>query len=145
MFSELFATLNQSKYFSGLIMVLLNLGSKYVSFELSGAQEQFLNHHVTRKLLVFTIFFIATKDVFVSLVMTLIFIILVLGIFHEDSKICIAKNSLKNFCNKRKAEVSLEDYKKAKKIVEDYHMKYQAELQLQQQQVPLHAQKQARL
>ena len=94
--------LNNSKYFSGIIMVLLNIGSKYVSLELSEAQQQFLNHPIIRKLLVFTIFFVATKDIVISVILSTIFIIFVCGIFHEESKICVAKNSLKTFCKKRK-------------------------------------------
>ena len=112
--------LNSSKYFSGIVMVLLNIGSKYVSLELSEAQQQFLNHPIIRKLLVFTIFFVATKDIVVSVILSTIFIIFICGIFHEESKICVAKNSLKTFCKKRKDLVNQEDYEKAKKIVKEY-------------------------
>ena len=112
--------LNSSKYFSGIIMVLLNIGSKYVSLELSEAQQQFLNHPIIRKLLVFTIFFVATKDIVVSVILSTIFIIFICGIFHEESKICVAKDSLKTFCKKRKDLVNKEDYEKAKKIVKEY-------------------------
>ena len=117
---NILSQLNNSKYFSGIIMVLLNIGSKYVSLELSEAQQQFLNHPIIRKLLVFTIFFVATKDIVVSVILSTIFIIFICGIFHEESKICVAKNSLKTFCKKRKDLVNQEDYKKAKKIVKEY-------------------------
>ena len=43
---DLINTLNNSKYFSGLIMVLLNLGSKYVSLEISEAQDFFLSEQI---------------------------------------------------------------------------------------------------
>ena len=112
--------LNNSKYFSGIIMVLLNIGSKYVSLELSEAQQQLLNHPIIRKLLVFTIFFVATKDIVVSVILSTIFIIFICGIFHEESKICVAKNSLKTFCKKRKDLVKHEDYEKAKKVIKEY-------------------------
>ena len=112
--------LNNSKYFSGIIMVLLNIGSKYVSLELSEAQKQFLNHPIMRKLLVFTIFFVATKDIVVSAILSTIFIIFICGVFHEDSNICIVKNSLKTFCKKRKDLVNKEDYENAKKIMNEY-------------------------
>ena len=112
--------LNHSKYFSGLIMILLNIGSKYVSLELSEAQQEFLNHPITRKLLVFTIFFIATKDIVISTILSLIFIVLICGIFHEDSRLCMFKSFLKSFCKNRKDVVSNEDYEKAKKIIQEY-------------------------
>ena len=35
-------SLNNSKYFAGIAMLLLNIGSKYISIELSDSQEEFL-------------------------------------------------------------------------------------------------------
>jgi len=117
---DILTRLNNSKYFSGIVMILLNIGSKYVSLELSEAQQQFLNHPIIRKLLVFTIFFVATKDIVVSVILSTIFIIFVCGIFHEDSRLCVFKNVLKSFCEKRKVVINKEDYEKAKKIISKY-------------------------
>ena len=117
---DILTRLNNSKYFSGIVMILLNIGSKYVSLELSEAQQQFLNHPIIRKLLVFTIFFVATKDIVVSVILSTIFIIFVCGVFHEDSRICVFKNVLKSFCEKRKVVINKEDYEKAKKIISKY-------------------------
>ena len=66
------------------------------------------------------LFFVATKDIVVSVILSTIFIIFICGIFHEESKLCVAKNSLKTFCKKRKDLVNKEDYEKAKKIVKEY-------------------------
>ena len=33
--------LNQSKLFAGILMILMNLGSKYIALELSETQEEF--------------------------------------------------------------------------------------------------------
>ena len=49
--------LNNSKYFSGVTMLLLNLGSKYVPLDLSQNQEKFLNSAIIRRVVLFTIFF----------------------------------------------------------------------------------------
>mgnify|MGYP001183965696 CR=1 FL=1 len=117
---DILTRLNNSKYFSGIVMILLNIGSKYVSLELSEAQQQFLSHPIIRKLLVFTIFFVATKDIVVSVILSTIFIIFVCGIFHEDSRLCVFKNVLKSFCEKRKVVINKEDYEKAKKIISKY-------------------------
>jgi hypothetical protein len=114
--------LNNSKYFTGIIMILLNIGSKYISLELSDAQQQFLNHPIVRKLLVFTIFFVATKDVVVSAILSVVFVLFVCGIFHEESRMCIAKHSLQNFCKKRKVVVDKDDYERAKKVVAMYEV-----------------------
>ena len=120
MFENLLSNLNNSKYFSGIMMVLLNLGSKYVSLDLSEAQQHFLSDSVVRKVLLFTIFFIATKDIIISIILSLVFGVLVFGVLHEDSRFCIAKHSLKKFCKNRKNKVSLEEYTKALKVVNEY-------------------------
>jgi hypothetical protein len=97
------------------------MSSKYVSLELSEAQQQFLSQPLIRKMLVFTIFFISTKDIIISLVLSIVFVVVVCGLFHEDSNICLAKDSMKRFCKKRKLQVSKEDYDSAIKVILDYN------------------------
>ena len=38
--------LSHGKYFSGLMMVMLNVGSKYITIELSDSQKNLLNKYV---------------------------------------------------------------------------------------------------
>ena len=42
--------LNNSKVFAGILMILMNLGSKYIALELSETQEEFLSNIVIKKL-----------------------------------------------------------------------------------------------
>ena len=65
--------LNTSKYFAGIMMLLLNLGSRFLVRELSETQEQFLNNTIIRRFIIFTIVFIATRDVWVAFILTSIF------------------------------------------------------------------------
>jgi len=116
---HIFNSLNTSKYFSGIMMIMLNIGGKQISNEISSFQENILNHKVMRRLLVFVVVFIATKDVKISLIVTICFIIIVTGFFHEDSKYCIVRNN--TFKNKTK--VSKDEYLMAKRIVEKYEKK----------------------
>ena len=60
-------TLNNSKYFAGILMILMNLGSKYISLELSETQDEFFSNIVIRRMMIFTVVFIATKDIIISL------------------------------------------------------------------------------
>ena len=58
MISEVFnylGYLNNSKFFAGLVMIMLNIGSKYVTIELSKSQEAYLKNSVGRQLLIFAI------------------------------------------------------------------------------------------
>jgi hypothetical protein len=106
--------LNNSKYFAGIAMLVLNIGTKYISIELSDSQEELLKHTLVRRLGLFTIFWIGTKDILVSLILTTIFIIFVSNIFNENSPYCIL--------NKQKNKTK-EDYKKCKLLIKNYEFK----------------------
>ncbi len=108
--------LNNSKYFVAIMMLLLNLGSRYISMELSQFHEDFLSNVFVRRILVFTVVFVATRDIKVSLISTAVFIVLVSGLFHEDSKYCVlpsAKDPKKN--------VTKEEYHYAQTIVDKFN------------------------
>ena len=42
-------------------MILMNLGSKYISLELSETQDEFFSNIVIRRIMIFVVIFIATK------------------------------------------------------------------------------------
>lgn len=95
-----FNTLNNSKLFAGIIMILLNIGSRYIVMELSDTHEEFFNNVIIRRIIVFTVVFTATKDIITSLILTGVFVILVSGLFNEDSKFCIMPKKDKKKYNK---------------------------------------------
>jgi hypothetical protein len=107
--------LNNSKYFVAIMMLFLNLGSRYISMELSQLHEDFLSNAFIRRFLVFTVVFIATRDVKVALISTAVFIVLVSGIFNEDSKYCILP--MVNDPQK----INKKEYYYAQSIVEKYN------------------------
>ena len=89
--------LNNNKYFVGVIMILLNLGSKYISVELSQSQEKFLGSPTVRRIILFTVFFTATRDIWISFLLTAAFVILVSGIFNDDSYYCLIPKKYRNY------------------------------------------------
>lgn len=111
-----FDSLNNNKYFAGIMMLLLNLGSKYLAAELSNSQEQFLNNVIIRRFLIFTVVFVATRDIWVSIVLTGAFVILVSGLFHEESKYCIVSK------NKMFTDLTKYDYEKARSVIKLYEL-----------------------
>ena len=92
-----FASLNNSKYFTAIIMIMLNIFSKYVKIELSKSQEKFLQHNVARQILVFSIIWMGTKDVLIALTMTAVFHVLANHLLNEESSMCIIPNSWRQF------------------------------------------------
>jgi hypothetical protein len=116
MINDLIENLNSSKYFSGIMMLLLNVGSKHISKELSFLQDDFLNHKIIRRLLIFVVVFIATKDIKVSFLITLGFIIIVTGFFHEESKYCILPKDKLN----KNISITKTQYLNSKEIIKYY-------------------------
>ena len=110
-------SLNNSRYFAGIVMLLLNLGSKYISMELSQTHESFLGSKIIRRLLIFTIVFTSTRDVFISIVLTAAFVILVSGLFHDDSTFCLIPKRFRKHSDGTK-KVTEEELKYARHIIE---------------------------
>ena len=81
--------LNTSKYFIGIMMILLNIGSKYITVKLSKSQEAYVRNHVLRELLIFSVCWMGTRDIYISLILTAVFFVLTQHLFNEESKFCV--------------------------------------------------------
>ena len=113
-FDNISSFTNNNKFFLGITMILFNLGSKYIVMDISKSHEMFLKSTIVRRLTIFCMFFVATRDLFVSLNCTAIFIVLALGIFNEKSPICVLPQSLFD------DNVTDEEYKLAHDLIEKY-------------------------
>lgn len=88
--------LNDSKFFAAVIMLTLNIGSRYATFNFSKSQEEYIRNSIARELLIFSIVWMGTRDIFISITMTAAFIILAEYLFNEKSKYCIMPDKYKN-------------------------------------------------
>ena len=86
---------NESKFVIGIVMILLNIGSKYVDFKFSKTQEQMLRNNVARELLIFAIVFMGTRDIRYAILLTAAFIILSEYVFNEKSKYCLIPHHMR--------------------------------------------------
>jgi hypothetical protein len=80
--------LNNSKFFAGVVMILLNVGSKFIAIQFSKSTEEYLKMNVTKQLLVFAMAWMGTRDIYISLVLTAVFTILSDHLFNEESPYC---------------------------------------------------------
>ena len=87
--------INESKFVIGIAMILLNIGSKYVDFKFTKAQEQMLRNGIARELLIFTIVFMGTRDLIYAILLTGAFIILSEYAFNEKSEYCLVPDKFK--------------------------------------------------
>ena len=81
--------LNNSKFFAGIIMILLNVGSKFITIQFSRSTEEYMKYTVTKQLLVFSMAWMGTRDIYTALGLTAIFTILSEHLFNEESSLCV--------------------------------------------------------
>lgn len=86
-------TLNQSKIFAGIMIVIINIASKFVIFKVSKTVESYLKFTFSRHMLVFAATWLGTRDIYISLLMTFLFIIVVDVLFNEKSLFCCLPES----------------------------------------------------
>jgi len=93
----LFMPINTSPFFSGIMMILLNVYSKYITLEISSFQDSFLKRKFIRRIMIFVMAFMATKDVLKSLVITAVFIIFAFELFNENSSLSLLPKELRKY------------------------------------------------
>jgi hypothetical protein len=117
--------MNDSKFFAGVVMLIMNIGSKYAIIELSKTQESYLKYSLGRQLLVFSILWVGTRDIFISLILTVVFILFVDYLFNENSRYCIIPEKYKELRNglgekvtQQEVNHAIDTLKKARKTKE---------------------------
>ncbi len=77
--------LNENKYFIGLMMIMVNIGSRFIIEELNDDQRRFINNPYFRRIVVFSVIFMATRDIITSFIITG-FIVLYLYSCENENK-----------------------------------------------------------
>ena len=118
--TTMLANLSTSKLLLGLFMIFMNIGSRYIELKLTSGQEIILKN-IAREALIFTISFVATKDLLMSFIITGVFIILANFVFNEKSNYSILPEKYKKLAsmidtNKDKV-ISDEEINKAYEIL----------------------------
>ena len=78
--------LNENKYFIGLMMIMVNIGSRFIIDELNQEHINFIKNSYFRRIVIFAVIFMATRDILISFVVTGLFVILVLETIPEPPK-----------------------------------------------------------
>lgn len=114
--------MNQSKIFAGLMIIILNVSSKYVNLKLSKTVESYLKHTFSRDILVFAICWMGTRDIYIAFTIMLIFIIFIDFIFNEESKYCCLPEQFTNYhvslLDNSKNTITPDEIKKVEEVLE---------------------------
>tara|TARA_B100001989_G_C24255377_1_gene324158 strand:+ start:6 stop:392 length:387 start_codon:yes stop_codon:yes gene_type:complete len=110
-------SINNNKYFYAIAMILLNMGGKYIEIDLDDSHKKFLSSKILRRLIIFTVAFVATKDIIASLIITACFVIIVLNLFNVKSDYCILPESYKKLDTNKDGIISPEEINRAYQIL----------------------------
>ena len=111
--------LNGNKYMLGLMILLINLGARYIGNEVGEFMHKVLNHKFSRRFLIFLVLWMGTRDLVVAGVITIGFILIVNTIFNENSSLCILPVANESTI------ITKEQYLVAKELVNKYEMQNQ--------------------
>lgn len=107
--------LSNNKIFAGSILLLTNIGGKYLSIDFpKNLDSIFTEYFVLRCLVLFSVFFMATRDIKISLLLSLLYFIVIYYFINEKSSFCILNGKKDN-------KISLDEYNKAKEIIRKYN------------------------
>jgi len=116
--------INNSKIFAGLMIITLNIVSKFANIKLSKTLEAYLKFTFSRQILVFAIAWMGTRDIYIAFFITVVFVILTEYLLHEDSMFFVLPEEFKDYHislldnENSSGTVTEEDVRKAKEVLE---------------------------
>jgi hypothetical protein len=88
-FSNTIIWLQTNPYLVGSLMLLLNLGGRFLALELTKKQEAFLQAPWIRPFIFFTVIFVATRNLVAAFWITLLFFFIIWVAANENSPFCM--------------------------------------------------------
>lgn len=84
-----FHNLNTSTFFAGFVMIILNIGSRYINLDLNSSTESWIKYLMSKEVLVFAVSWMGTRSIYYALVITACFTIIADHLMNIDSKYCV--------------------------------------------------------
>ena len=121
-FIHYYRSINNNKFFAGIVMLVMNIGAKYATIEFSKTQEQYLKNVFSKQLIIFATAWVATHDIIISVLLTAAFVILSDFLINPESRLCILPERYKTMHtileDKSDEIISHEEIAKAKATLE---------------------------
>lgn len=86
MLKNIIGYVETSPFFAGIMMLLLNVGSRYITHEYSESDEEYRQNIMLRRFAIFAACFIGTRSIVVSVILTAAFVVLSAGLFRGKSE-----------------------------------------------------------
>ena len=89
--------LNSSKIFAGLMIIVLQISSRFVTIRLSKSMESYLKYTFSRQILIFAIAWMGTRDIYIALAIAILFTLIMDVVCNEESNYCMLPNAFKDY------------------------------------------------
>lgn len=138
MLSQLLLSLNSSRIIGAFLMFVMNIGSKYIAKDVPLAVDIIFDNFWARMFVVLCIAFISTRDIMVSLLITLLYIIIFAYLLNDNSASCIMRDTIIEYKEKLKKfkqemnsqqpsyDISSKDVINAREIIRRYELEKRA-------------------
>ena len=125
MASDATHNMNNSKIFAGIMIILMNITSKYVPIKLGKTMERLMKHYISAPLLVFTVSWVGTRDLYIAFIITGLYILFAEILFNEDSSFCVLSEEFRDYHD----QIEREQQEKNDQLTEEYIIKARAVLE----------------
>ena len=120
--------INESKIFAALVILTMNLSSKFITLPMSKTVESYVKNSLSQYILVFAMSWMGTRDILVSVLVTIVFGLCMEFLFNEESAFCcLSEGFVTTQISKLKKEevVSKEEVEAASKTLQKAMIKLQ--------------------
>lgn len=107
--------INNSKIFAACAMIMMNIGGKYIQMDLPKSLDTIFQNIWMRRLVIFAIAFVATRDVRTAFFITLLFILIFSVMLNEKSQGCLLPETYLDL--NKDGKVTPDEIEKAKQIL----------------------------
>ena len=101
---EIDSTEEQSKYFTGIMIIIINMAPRFMTVKLNKTVESYIKYSLNRNVLIFAILWMGTRDVIIAFALTLVFMLLVDYVFNEESSLCCLPETFVDYHTKLRDE-----------------------------------------
>ena len=91
--------IDNNRAVAALFMIFLNIGSRYITLNITSSQEYYLRKLLLPELLVFAISWMGSRDILIAAAITTGYSIMTRLLFNEDSNFCILKKRMSKVKN----------------------------------------------
>jgi hypothetical protein len=86
-------SINDNKYFLALAVFMLNIGARHIPNQLGNTHSRMIESDMIQRFILFSLFFVSTRDIVIALTLTLLFSFFIFGFLHDGGKYTLAQSN----------------------------------------------------